>query len=174
MKLLSWLRLQFTHLNERKFRHGFNDTVSPMCPYGTDVETTEHFLLRCHCFSTQRSELFDYLYRLDPSFSKLNTKEKVAYLLYGSRNNSSCLNKEFIKLVIKFFKSTGRFNEPLIFFNQWNIKFTTVFTTEAVIKRCSWKGVLGILKRNKITQGLGMPVGGSFLARLQVWSLWLC
>ena len=118
VKLLSRLRLQFTHLNEHKFRHGFNDTVNPMCPCGTDVETTEHFLLRCHCFSTQRSELFDYLYRLDLSFSKLNTKEKVAYLLYGSRNNSSCLNKEFIKLVIKFFKSTGRFNEPLIFFNQ--------------------------------------------------------
>ena len=83
VKLLSRLRLQFTHLNEHKFRHGFNDTVNPMCPCGTDGETTEHFLLRCHCFSTQRSELFDYLYRLDPSFSKLNTKEKVAYLLYG-------------------------------------------------------------------------------------------
>ena len=28
MKLLSRLRLQFTHLNEHKFRHGFNDTVN--------------------------------------------------------------------------------------------------------------------------------------------------
>ena len=89
-----------------------------MCPCGTDGETTEHFLLRCHCFSTQRSELFDYLYRLDPSFSKLNTKEKVAYLLYGSRSNSSSLNKEVIKRVIKFLKSTGHFNKPLIFFDQ--------------------------------------------------------
>ena len=87
-----------------------------MCPCGTDAEATEHFHLRCHCFSTQRSELFDYLYRLDPSFSKLNTKEKVAYLLYGSRSNSSSLNKDVIKLVIKFLKSTGRFNEPLNFF----------------------------------------------------------
>ena len=67
VKLLTRLRLQFTHLNEYKFRHGFNDTVNPMCPCGTDVETTEDFLLRCHCFSTQRSELFNYLYRLDPS-----------------------------------------------------------------------------------------------------------
>ena len=86
-----------------------------MCPCGTDGETTEHFLLRCHCFSTQRSELFDYLYRLDPSFSKLNTKEKVAYLLYDSRNKSSNLNKKVTKLVINFLKSTGRFNEPLVF-----------------------------------------------------------
>ena len=86
-----------------------------MCPCGADAENTEHFHLRCHCFSTQRSELFDYLYRLDPPFSKLNTKEKVAYLLYSLRSSSSSLHK-VIKLVIKFLKSTGDFNEPLIFF----------------------------------------------------------
>ena len=102
MKLLSRLRLQFTHLNQHKFRHGFNDTINLMCPCGTDVETTEHFLLRCHCFSTQRSELFDYHFRLDPSLSKSNTKEKVSYLLCDSRSNSSSLNKEVIKLAIKF------------------------------------------------------------------------
>ena len=106
---------QFTHLNEHKFRHGFNDTVNPMCPCGADAENTEHFHLHCHCFSTQRSELFDYLYRLDPPFSKLNTKEKVAYLLYSLRSGSSSLHK-VIKLVIKFLKLTGDFNEPLIFF----------------------------------------------------------
>ena len=98
VKLLSRLKLQFTHLNEHKFRHGFNDTVNPMCSCGTDVETTEHFLLRCHFFSTQRSEL-------DQSFSKSNTKEKV-YLFYSSRSNSSGLNKEVSRLVIKFLKST--------------------------------------------------------------------
>ena len=70
VKLLSQLRLEFNHLNKHKFRRDFNDTVNPMRPCGTDEETTEHFLLRCHCFFTQRSELFDYLYRLDPSFSK--------------------------------------------------------------------------------------------------------
>ena len=87
-----------------------------MCPCGSDIETTEYFFLPCHCFSTQRSELFHYLYRLDASFPKLNTKEKVAYLLYSSRSNSSSLNKEVSKLVIKFLKSTGPFNEPLFFF----------------------------------------------------------
>ena len=94
-----------------------------MCPCGTDVETTENFLLRCCCFSTQRSELFDYLYRLDPSFSKLNAKDKVAYLLYGSRSNSSSLNKEVIKVVIKFLKSTGRFNKLLIFVTNEMLSF---------------------------------------------------
>ena len=98
MKLLSRLRLQFIHLNGHKFRHGFSETVHPTCPCGTDLETNEHFLLRCNCFSNQGSELFDYLDRLDPSFSTLSTKEKATSLLYGSLSNSSSLHKEAIKL----------------------------------------------------------------------------
>ena len=142
MKLLSRLRLQYTYLNKRTFskrtfRHGFNDTVNPVCPCGADVETTEHFLLHCFCFSTQWYELFDNIWRLDPSFSKFNAKEKVAYLLYGSTSNSSSLNKHFIKLNIKFLKSNGCFNEPLIF-DQWNVKIPKILTTEAAIRRCSW------------------------------------
>ena len=75
VNLLSRLRLQFTH--------GYNDTVNPMCPCGAEVDTTEHFLLPCHYFFTQRIKLFANLYNLHSSFSKLNTKDKTAYLLNG-------------------------------------------------------------------------------------------
>ena len=30
-KLFTHLRLQFSHLNEHKFRHGFQDTINAMC-----------------------------------------------------------------------------------------------------------------------------------------------
>ena len=59
VKLLTRLRLQFSHLNEHKFRHGFEDTINTMCACGSKVETTEHFLLRCHFYSPQRIELFE-------------------------------------------------------------------------------------------------------------------
>ena len=108
-----------------------------MHPSGTGVEATEHFLLSCHCFSTQRSEPFDYLYKLDPSFSKLNTKDKVSYLLYGSRSSSSSLNKYNIKLVIKFLRSTGRFNEPLIFLTNQMLSFL-----HYLLKKRPLRGVL--------------------------------
>ena len=45
VKILTSLRLEFDHLNERKFRHGFKDTLNLLCTCGADVETTEHFLL---------------------------------------------------------------------------------------------------------------------------------
>ena len=46
LKLLTRLRLNFSHLNEHKFRHGFKDTVDPMCKCGLETKTTIHFLLR--------------------------------------------------------------------------------------------------------------------------------
>ena len=48
VKLLTRLRLQSSHLNEHKGRHGFGDTINGMCACGSEVETTERFLLRCH------------------------------------------------------------------------------------------------------------------------------
>ena len=98
-----------------KFRHGFNDTVNSVCPCGTKAETNKHFLPRCHYFSSQRFENFDNLYNLDLSFSKLNQKEKATFLLYGSTSNPNTLNKVVINLVMKFLKSTGCFDKPLIF-----------------------------------------------------------
>ena len=59
VKLLTRLRLQFIHLKEHKFRHGFGDTVSPMRWCNAEIEDTEHFLLRCHFYSIQRFELFN-------------------------------------------------------------------------------------------------------------------
>ena len=54
VKLLTRLRLQFSHLNKHKFRHGFGDTINAMCACGSEVETTEHFFVCCHLYSPQR------------------------------------------------------------------------------------------------------------------------
>ena len=112
--------MEFTHLNGHKFRLGFNDTVNHVSMWSW-WETTEHFLLRCHCFSTQRSELFDIFYRHDPSFSKLNTKEKVTYLVYASTSNSSNLNKMLLNLLSNFL-------------NQLVILISHLFLTNNILK----------------------------------------
>ena len=67
-KILTRLRLKFSYLKEHKFRHGFADTINPMCACGADLETTKHFLLRCHFYSTQKLELFDNLEKANPDF----------------------------------------------------------------------------------------------------------
>ena len=47
VKLLTRLRLKFSHLNEHKFHHNFKDIVVAVCVCRTETETTEHFYLRC-------------------------------------------------------------------------------------------------------------------------------
>ena len=115
VKLLPRLRLRLIHLNEYEFRHGFEDTISPMCSCNTKIKSNKHFLLRCHFYSSQRLELFDNLNKINSSFSKLSAKDQVNILLCGySSNNLISLNKEIIKLINFPIKSGQR----LIRFNQ--------------------------------------------------------
>ena len=46
LKLLTRLRLNFSHLNEHKFRHGFKDTVDPMCKCVVETEITLSLVLQ--------------------------------------------------------------------------------------------------------------------------------
>ena len=47
IKLLTRLRLGLSHLNEHKFKHGFNDTITFICIWGGDIESINHFFLHC-------------------------------------------------------------------------------------------------------------------------------
>ena len=101
VKLLARLRLQMSHLNEHKFRNGFEDTISPMCSNNTEIESNKQFLLRCHFYSSQILELFDELNKINSSFSKLSSKDQVIILLYGySTKKSISLNEYIIRLLI--------------------------------------------------------------------------
>ena len=80
-KFLTSLRLNISHLKEHKFRHGFADTINSMCACGVNVETTGHFLLRCHFYSTQRFELFDNLERANSDFKHFSGKDQVLFTL---------------------------------------------------------------------------------------------
>ena len=114
VKLLTRLGLQFSHLNEHKFRHGFGDIINAMCACGSEVTTTEHFLLRCHLYSPQRLELFENLEKVDSSFLNLNVKDKGSFLLYGSQSGTSKISShEILKFVINYIKESGRFDRPL-------------------------------------------------------------
>ena len=63
-----------------------------MCACGSEVETTEHFLLRCHIYSPQRLELFENLEKVDASF--LNLLKTSFYMV---------LNQQFPKAPITKF-----------------------------------------------------------------------
>ena len=83
-----------------------------MCACGNEVETTEHFLLRCHLYSPQRLELFENLEKVDSSFFNLNVKNKFIFLIALFPISKSC-NHEILKHVINYIEETARFCRPL-------------------------------------------------------------
>ena len=56
IKLLTRLRVNFSPLNEHRFRHDF-DCLSPICICGTGKEDNEHYLLHSPQFTAQRQDI---------------------------------------------------------------------------------------------------------------------
>ena len=72
IKLLTRLRLGLSHLNEHKFKHGFNDTTNPICICGGDIESINYFFLHCPEYCEARQTLFDNIQSIDKMLLNLN------------------------------------------------------------------------------------------------------
>ena len=81
VKLLTRLRLGFSHLRKYQFRHGFRDILNPLCPCSIETETTAHYFLRCHFYNANRSALMNELNEIDSSFSTLNENKFIDLIL---------------------------------------------------------------------------------------------
>ena len=78
---------------------------------GADVETTEHFLLRCHFYSTK--DLNSLIIQITPI---LSDKDHVSFMLYGSKKpeNPEICNQSITQIVIKHLKKIGHFDNSLL------------------------------------------------------------
>ena len=82
--MLTHLRLNFSHLNEHKFRHNFNDTINSMCNCGAATKTTTHYLFLYQLYSVQRAELLNGAYKFDSTLQNSSEDNLLTVLLYGS------------------------------------------------------------------------------------------
>ena len=90
-----------------------------MCACGTEVETTEHLLLRCRLYSALKLELFENLEKIDPNFLNLNEKDQVNVLLCGYQiNKPKSFNQSILNNFITYVKATALFDKPLVSFKQ--------------------------------------------------------
>ena len=78
--IFSRFRTGRTGLNADRYSIGQADNPACMCHYKT--ETSEHFILNCILYSTERQTLFN------PIFLQLNRKEKYNILTEGINNQN--------------------------------------------------------------------------------------
>ena len=103
IKLLTRLRLGLSHLNEHKFKHGFNDTISFICIWGGDIESINHFFLHCPEYCEARPALFDNIQSIDKMLLSQNESSLTHLLLYGDPKRNSNVNAFILNTVIKLY-----------------------------------------------------------------------
>ena len=108
IRLLTKLRLNFSALNEHKFKHNF-ECLDPICACGTSKEDNEHFLLHCPLFELQRADLLGQLGDLPGiDIVSLDSKTICELLLFGSPSLNVIVNRIILEATISFIKSTQR------------------------------------------------------------------
>ena len=77
LKLLTRLRLNFSHLSEDQLRHNFKNIINPMCSCGFDPETTGLYLLRCKLYIDLRLDLLNNVYTINQSLKDFSEEQLV-------------------------------------------------------------------------------------------------
>ena len=113
LKLLTRLRLGFSHLNEHRFRHNFQDRLNPLCSCSLDIENTSHYLLHCHHFSQHRIDLMNSVNSIYRNFDSLPDNNKRNVLLFGDASSNETTNKMILEATIIYIKRTERFSGSL-------------------------------------------------------------
>ena len=113
LKLLTRLRLGLSHLREHKFKHNFQDTLNPLCSCSLEVESTDHFLLRCQYFNNQRATLLDKLKIIDSNITGLSDMDLTRLILFGDENYTCIKNTNILNVSIEYIVNTGRFDVEL-------------------------------------------------------------
>ena len=113
LTLLTRLRLGLSHLGDHKFRHNFQDCVSPMCSCGQGIETLTHFLLHCPNHHCARKTLFHKINQVSGNILRQSDSTLTKILLFGDIKVDFETNKILLMSIIEFISLTEKFSCPL-------------------------------------------------------------
>ena len=85
-----------------------------MCGCGLEIESNQHFFLRCRFYHVERSELFNSLCNTDLAINELNENTIINLVLFGSDKYHKETNRKILLNCIAYLKATKRFDEPLL------------------------------------------------------------
>lgn len=110
VRYLTKMRLNFSALNEHKFRHRF-DCLNPCCTYGEATEDNEHFFLHCLLFETMGRDLLGQLSDIPGiEITSMDSKSLSQLLLFGSNNLTVVANRIILEASMAYLKETKRFS----------------------------------------------------------------
>ena len=112
-KIFDPVGLGFSHLNEHRFRHNFQDCINPLCSCSLDIEDTSHYLLHCHHFAQHHIDLMNSVNSVFENFIFLPNNIKIDVLLFGDSRLEESKNKFILESTLSYIKCTERFSGSL-------------------------------------------------------------
>ena len=108
IRLSTKCRLEFSSLNEHKFRHNSN-CLNPFCNCGMAEEDNEHFFQHCPIFNELRRHLLGQLSQiLNIHALNLDPRELCHLMLYGNPSLSIIDNRMIIEATIQYIENSER------------------------------------------------------------------
>ena len=112
-KLVTRLLLGFSHLNEHRFQHDFENCINPLCSCSVETEDTLHYLLHCHHFLQHPFDLMNSVKSVLDNFESFSDNDKKGILLYGDSQLDNNKNKFILETTLNYIKNSERFSGSL-------------------------------------------------------------
>ena len=103
--------LGLSHLHEHKLKHGFHDSLNPICSCGNNIESSAHFVLHCPYYSNERSTFLNTTRNINRNIFDKNDLQITETLLYGDSFLDDKTNTLISSTAIGFLFVTKRFDE---------------------------------------------------------------
>ena len=100
--LLTRIHVNLSHLMEHKFHHNFLDTLNSHCSCSLEIDSTNHYLLRCPFYRPIRRILLHNITDLIGDISNLSDDKLTNLLLYGNNIHSVEFNTTILKILLFF------------------------------------------------------------------------
>ena len=114
IKLLTRLRLGFSHLREHKRRHNFEDTLNQLCSSSIEVKTVLNFFLQCQFFNDIREILMNDSINIDRSLPSSSQDKLISVLLYENDGFDNKKNRKILICTVQFIKDSHNFTMPFL------------------------------------------------------------
>ena len=116
----AWYKAFFfglSHLRGHKLKHNFRYCLDETCLCGKDIESTNHFLLKCSLFLIERQVLMNKICGIDCSLTNQNEVSLFCTLLFGKENINDSENPHILNEIIEYILSA----ETFLYLNESNL-----------------------------------------------------
>ena len=103
--------LDLSHLHDHKFKYNFQDSLNPICDYGTGIETALNYHLYYLNLPNKRLILKDNIQTINTNILDLGDSQRCFYFVIFLLIQK---NKCILNTTVKYIISTKRFDFPLI------------------------------------------------------------